>query len=999
MTLFTRVVFRIGSSGNSRSFRRLYFLIFFSLPFIAQTTFAQDRCSIIRYEQLLNQQFPNREQSAEFEKWLNSKLKDKRTRLQQEAATYTIPIVVHIIHNGEQVGTGTNLSEAQIISQIQVLNKDFKRLNTDATQTPSDFQNVAGSISIEFVLAKRDPDGAATNGIRRVNGGKTSWGVGEEAAFKALSYWPAEDYFNIWVLNLSGSDIGYASFPVSNLPGLQGVPDNRITDGVMIDYKVFGSADDGAFSLDDRYNKGRTVTHEVGHFFGLRHIWGDAFNCATDYVEDTPPQSSETTGCPNHPQASCNSTKMFQNYMDYTYDRCMNLFTKGQVDRMKIVMENSPRRKSLLTSTGSFAPDYLNEAAIAIISPGTTLCPGLIVPQAEIKNLGKNNILSAKIKLSLNGSLVENKTFSLNLPTNASQLVNFSELSIPSGNASDFSFELVEVNGQADELVVNNVRSIQSITPFEASLPLTQPFNALPIDWAIVNQDNGKTWEFSETNNGSLLLSSFNYDVEGATDILLSPVFDATGVTNMLLQFEVAYAKYPGNETESLRVYILEDCGNVLNSGTIVFQKQGSALATAPDQLTGFVPTTGQWRTERISINAFGGKKNLRLAFAYQNGYGNNFYLDNIKVSSGLITDVAVESMVEPSLAVCTEKVSPRITIANYGTTQIDKIKLIVRSNNILISSDQRNLTLAPGGQSTVDLGEISLNAGTNDLQIEAQPIGTDDFTPIDNTGIFKITRITNKERIPTISDFDRTSDWIPVTGEGGKPWEITSTNQGNSAVFIGYGNSATGTESWLVSPILDMSRSNEGSMFADFSYGLSFSGTEKLTLTGSTDCGRTFGEIIFEGSADELNSNLSQNEWKPKSESDWQRQYFSLSPVAGRSTVLLALKVTNANGNNLYVDNIEFFIADNPEPLAIEEPFKVYTEEVTRVEKLTFNLEERQNVRLQLMSVSGKVVLDNILPDVLNQTYSFDLGLPSGIYIYRLQINGKFYALRHFVP
>lgn len=974
-------------------------VIFFSLLISSQESLAQERCSIIRYEQILNQRFPNREQTAEFEKWLTSKLRERKTRLLQEAATYTIPVVVHIIHSGEAIGTGVNISEAQVLSQIQVLNKDFKRLNSDATQTPSDFQSLAGSISIEFVLAKRDPEGAATNGIRRVNGGKSSWGVGEETAFKALSYWPAEDYFNIWVLNLSGSDIGYASFPISNLPGLQGVQDNRVTDGVMIDYKVFGSADDGAFSLDDRYNKGRTVTHEVGHFFGLRHIWGDAFNCATDYVEDTPPQASETTGCPNHPQASCNNTKMFQNYMDYTYDRCMNLFTKGQVDRMKIVIENSPRRKSLLTSTGSFAPDYINEAAITIVSPGQTICPGTVIPQAEIKNLGKNSITAAKIKLLLNGNLVENKSFALNLATNASQQVSFSELSISSGSASDFSFELIEVNGQADELVINNVRSIKTISPFAASLPLLQPFNSLPADWTIVNQDNSKTWEFSTANNGSLLLSSFNYDLEGAIDLLLSPVFDATGITNMLLQFDVAYAKYPGNETESLKVYVLEDCGNVVGSGTIIFSKQGSALATAPDQLTGFVPNSSQWRTERISINAFGGKRNLRLAFAYQNGYGNNFYLDNIKVSSGLITDVAVESLTEPSLAVCTEKVSPRLTIANYGTTQVDKIKLTVRSNNILISADQRNITLAPGGQATVDVGEISLNAGTNDVQIEAQPIGTEDFTPADNSGSFKITRITNKDRIPTLSDFDRNTNWTPVTGKGGKPWEVTSTNFGNSAIFSGFGNSATGTESWLVSPILDMSRSNESSMFADFSYGLSFSGTEKFTLVASTDCGKTFDEILFEGSADELNSNPSENEWKPKAESDWTRQYFSLSPVAGKSAVLLALKVTNANGNNLYVDNIEFFILDNPEPLDIDEPFKVYTEENTRIEKLTFNLEDRQDVRLQLISVTGMVVLDNILPDVLNQTYTFELGLPSGVYIYRLQINGKIYAVRHFVP
>src|SRR5690606_29195746 len=138
------------------------------------------------------------------------------------------------------------------------------------TNTPTEFLGVAGSLDIKFELAKRTPEGLPTNGIVRVEGTKSTWTLSDNFMLKSLSYWPAEDYLNIWVTDLAGLLIGYAQFPVSTLPGLDESPDNRLTDGVVVDYKNFGSSDHGSFNLDPNYNKGRTATHEVGHFFGLK---------------------------------------------------------------------------------------------------------------------------------------------------------------------------------------------------------------------------------------------------------------------------------------------------------------------------------------------------------------------------------------------------------------------------------------------------------------------------------------------------------------------------------------------------------------------------------------------------------------------------------------------------------------------------------------------------------------------------------------------------------
>lgn len=192
-----------------------------------------------------------------------------------------------------------------------------------------------------------------------MQGTKSVWTINDNATFKALSYWPAEDYYNVWVINIP-SYLGYAQFPVSNLPGLENSPDNRLTDGTIIHYAAFGSNFEGlgTFHVID-YDHGRTLTHETGHFFGLRHIWGDDGTACSgdDYVSDTPNQGGDYSGqCPSSPRASCGSNDMFMNYMDYTDDACMNLFTQGQFSRAIVVLDNSPRRFSLRNSIGDESP-------------------------------------------------------------------------------------------------------------------------------------------------------------------------------------------------------------------------------------------------------------------------------------------------------------------------------------------------------------------------------------------------------------------------------------------------------------------------------------------------------------------------------------------------------------------------------------------------------------------------------------------------------------------
>jgi hypothetical protein len=241
--------------------------------------------------------------------------------------TIEIPVVVNVIYNT----AAENVSLAQIESQIDVLNKDFEASNSDYNQTPGAFQSVrSGPTGITFVLDQ----------VIRKSSTVTSWGLNDamkKTQRGGLNPTSPSTKMNMWVCDLTGGYLGYAQFPGGRLQ----------TDGIVIDYQAFGTTGSAAAPFD----KGRTATHEVGHWLNLRHIWGDDGNGCTgsDLVTDTPNQGNENYGCPSFPQVSCSNGPngdMFMNYMDYTDDACMFMFTIGQKSRMQSVFASGGPRNS-----------------------------------------------------------------------------------------------------------------------------------------------------------------------------------------------------------------------------------------------------------------------------------------------------------------------------------------------------------------------------------------------------------------------------------------------------------------------------------------------------------------------------------------------------------------------------------------------------------------------------------------------------------------------------
>jgi PKD repeat protein len=613
------------------------------------------KCFTMEADHLLRQRNARIGTIDEFEQDLQKNIKAYKEKLRTsrtQAAIYTIPVIVHVIHNGEAIGTGPNITAAQVQSQIEVLNEDFRR----KSGTPGFNNNAAGAdIEIEFAAALRAPDGTplAEPGIHRVNLGKASWDKHEdlENTLKPKTIWDPEKYLNIWTAKLGGekeNSLGYAQFPIrSGMPGLDlsGYPTGAGTDGVLLNYLVFGRGG----NVDPQFT-GRTATHEVGHYLGLRHIWGDDNGgCNTDdYCADTPKTGDKHYGCAKGEDTCTDPGKdMVENYMDYSDDACVNIFTQDQKTRMRTVLEKCPRRKELLTSTVHIQVGEGKKPIADFTVSQTVACDGTTI-QFTDKSSDNTTGWTWEFFNSEGQSLA---TFN-----NQNERVTFT-------GAGTYGVRLVASNATGrDTIFFSNYITILSNSnlafPFAESVEGSTD-EAFP-NWVAYNPDGDRSWDFAEetssfgTGSRSIYFDNYSGDEKdnpyGTVDGLMSNAIDLSVSRFAELSFDLAYARYNADLTDTLAVYYSTDCGKTF---TPFWRKGGKDLATAPDEEDSFVPAASQWRKETISLAFLNGQTDVYLAIANRSGWGNNIYLDNIHIQVPMPTQKPVAAFAVTSQTVC----------------------------------------------------------------------------------------------------------------------------------------------------------------------------------------------------------------------------------------------------------------------------------------------------------------------------------------------------------
>jgi PKD repeat protein len=470
-----------------------------------------------------------------------------------------------------------------------------------------------------------------------------------DATIKPATIWDPTQYFNLWVCNLSGGLLGWAQFPdASGLAGMPASGGAANTDGVVILHESCGRPPYNPFP--GAYNLGRTATHEVGHWLGLRHVWGDGPCGTDDFCADTPDASGANFGCPTTAN-SCTETPsvpdMIENYMDYTDDACMNMFSVNQKGRMDVVLNICPRRASLLTSLACTPSNIV--VADFTYSPSTGCAP-----------------LTVNYTSTATGAIT---AYSWSFPGGTPSTSTMVNPTVVYATAGTYSATLTVTGATStDTETKTNIITASTATPGVA-LPLSQDFESTtfpPATWSVDNPDAGITWaQFTvggiTPGTKAARVNCYSYTSTGQRDGLITPAMNFNGYASVSLDFDHAYRRRPGSgsNSDSLIVYVSVCNGpwtRVLSRG-----ESGSAtLATASSSNTNWAPSTAsQWCFSTtycpcflIDLTPYAGNENVRVKFEVWNRNNNNLYIDNVNIT-GVLAPPPVADFTTADASIC----------------------------------------------------------------------------------------------------------------------------------------------------------------------------------------------------------------------------------------------------------------------------------------------------------------------------------------------------------
>lgn len=611
------------------------FLLFTIVVFSQRQTEPEIYCGTVKHMENMKQLYGynalNEAEDAAYEDLMQQAQVEGYESYQRGGQTiYVIPIVFNIVHVGGQ----ENISDLQVFDAIRILNEDFNRLNPDTTDVVASFENNVADVGFEFRLAQKDALGACVRGINRIYSATTFDGdngmvdkVNQTIngnTSTANTHFPRNKYLNIWVCAYAGGAAGYTNTPNNWTPAKY--------DGIWILHNYIGSI--GTSNLQ----RSRALTHEVGHWFNLRHTWGNTNNpgctgqptppcngddnCTTDdNVTDTP-NTIGWTSC-NLNGATCGSPiDNVQNFMEYSY--CSRMFTNGQKTRLRTAATSSTGQRNQLWTTTNLNNSGTN---------GTNIFCGVDFEADDYIICAGDSITF--YDLSYHGASTWNWTF-----TGGTTADNTVQNPVVYYNTPGL-YDVTLLAGDGSTTLSNTKTQYVRVLPATGlPLPYSESFEtvtAIPgSEWSINNPDGLTTWQLQSgvayTGNKSVKLNNYSY-IAGNTDELISTTIDLSNDTNVTVSFKYAYAMKATGDNDKLIFSISDNCGETWSPRK---QLNGLTLSTSANTTSAFTPASQlEWKEALVqNTTSEYYVPNFRFKFDFQSDGGNNIYIDDINIYS-----------------------------------------------------------------------------------------------------------------------------------------------------------------------------------------------------------------------------------------------------------------------------------------------------------------------------------------------------------------------------
>ena len=570
-------------------------------------------------------------------------------------AVKVIPVVVHIIHNyGPE-----NIGKDQVLDAIRILNEDFQQLNSDTSQVLSTFKSRIGAPDFEFRLAQKDPNGNCTDGVTRTVSDLT---FAADDNVKDLISWPTNKYFNIWVVeSISFGAGGYAYYP--------GAAPTAAYEGVVVLNTQFGSI---GRSTGSNFAS-RTLTHEAGHYFNLRHTWGNSNDCGSggcdsDNVTDTPTTEGTCLTC-DLGQATCGTLANVQNFMDYA--TCAIMFTAGQATRMLAASNSSNGGRNNLSTNNNLIATGTNDGYVATCVPVADF-----LYEPGVTCIGKNVEFT---DISYNASVDNSWTWQWSLPGSSSPTSSDQNPVVTYLAAGVYNVSLTVTNVAGGNSITRNqiitVKPSQGLlnTPFAEGIEDGQfpvnPANAL-YNWEVqspVATSWVRTTTAAATGSASIKIAC-NTLAADSKHSLTSPVIDVSNATQspLTMTYKLAY-RYDGTNDDILKVLVSKDCGETWITRQT---KSGQNLGTVGNGTSPFTPAgPTDWRTETVNINNIAGEEGILIRFELTAaGQGENLYIDDINIAKSNTVGINEQTGAGLMLSVYPNPITSQSQIGISGT-------------------------------------------------------------------------------------------------------------------------------------------------------------------------------------------------------------------------------------------------------------------------------------------------------------------------------------------